>query len=135
MTMMTKEQAREFADRWLPAWTGNNPEKLVSFYSEDVLYVDPGAPEGVRGKQALLKYFGKALAQNPHWVWRQIEGIPMEGGFLNKWRADIPVGPKTIVCVGLCLVQVDDQGLIKRNEVYFDRHELVSEIYRFLEQK
>jgi len=24
--MMTPQQAREFAARWLPAWTGNDPE-------------------------------------------------------------------------------------------------------------
>ena len=32
--MMTPQQAREFADRWLRAWTGNNPEKLAAFYSK-----------------------------------------------------------------------------------------------------
>ena len=32
--MMTKEQAAEFASKWLPAWTGNDPEKLAAFYSE-----------------------------------------------------------------------------------------------------
>ena len=29
MGMMTREQAREFASRWLPAWTGNDPERLA----------------------------------------------------------------------------------------------------------
>lgn len=127
--MMTEEQAREFASKWLPAWTGNNPEKLVNFYSDDVLYLDPGIPEGVRGKDELLLYFRKLLAQNPNWVWTQIEPIPMKGGFLNKWLAKIPVGSKIIECIGVCLVQFNDQGLIRRNEVYFDRTELISEIY------
>ena len=39
--MMTKEQAREFASRWLPAWTGNEAEKLAAFYSDDALYLAP----------------------------------------------------------------------------------------------
>ena len=109
--MMTKEQAREFASKWLPAWTGNDPEKLADFYSDDVLYLDPGIPKGVRGKNELLSYLRKLLSQNPNWVWTQI-------------------GPKVIECIGVCLVQFNSQGLIRRNEVYFDRTELVSEIYK-----
>lgn len=128
--MMTREQAREFAAEWLPSWTGNDPEKLASFYSDDVLYLDPGIPGGVKGKQQLLDYFRRLLAQNPDWIWTQIEGIPMEGGFLNKWHAKIPVGPKTLEFVGVCFVQFDDAGKIKRNEVYFDRTPLIAEIMK-----
>jgi len=75
------------------------------------------------------------LAQNPDWVWSQIEAIPMEGGFLNKWLAKIPVGEKTIECIGVCFLQFDEQGKIKRNEVYFDRTELASEIYRLKKEQ
>jgi len=70
------------------------------------------------------------LAQNPDWIWTQIEAIPMEGGFLNKWLAKIPVGRNIVECIGVCFVQFDEQGKIKRNEFYFDRTELVSEIYK-----
>ncbi|MBW1894470.1 MAG: nuclear transport factor 2 family protein [Deltaproteobacteria bacterium] len=132
---MTKEQAKGFASQWLPAWTGNNPEKLAGFYSDDVIYLDPAIPNGVRGKDELLSYFSKLLAQNPDWVWTQIEPIPMEGGFLNKWLAKIPVGSKTIECIGVCFVQFNDVGLIRRNEVYFDRSELISEIYKYQKLK
>lgn len=128
MDMMSREDARAFAERWLPAWTGNDPELLTSFYSDDVLYLDPAMPEGVRGKAALLAYFRKLLSHNPEWVWTQIEGIPMEGGFLNKWRATIPVGPRTLEIVGVCSVQFDGAGKIRRNEVYFDRAQLVHAI-------
>lgn len=129
-SMMTEEQAMEFARRWLPAWTGNDPERLAGYYSEDVLYLDPVVPDGIRGKHALLVYFRRLLARNPDWVWTQIEPIPMAGGFLNKWRAEIPVGAKTVTCVGVCFVQFDDAGKIRRNEVYFDRSEVVSEFLK-----
>ncbi len=128
--MMKKEEAIEFASTWLPAWTGNRPEKLASYYSDDCFYLDPGIQNGAKGKAELIGYFRKLLAQNPEWVWSQIEAIPMEGGFLNKWMAKIPVGEKTLECIGVCFLQFDEQGKIKRNEVYFDRTELVSEIYR-----
>ncbi len=133
--MMTKEQAREFASRWLPAWTGNDPEKLASFYSNDAFYSDPLIPNGVKGKQKLLDYFKQLLAQNPDWVWTQIEGIPMEGGFLNKWLAKIPVGEKVLDIVGVCFVQMDDRGKIRRNEVYFDRTGLIAEVVNLQRKK
>ncbi len=132
---MNPEEAREFASRWLPAWTGNDPEKLAGFYSDDCFYLDPGIPYGVKGKAELLLYFKKLLSQNPDWIWTQIEPIPMEGGFLNKWLAKIPVGQKVIECVGVCFVQFDSQGKIRRNEVYFDRSALISEISKYNKAK
>lgn len=128
MAMMTADEARAFADRWLPAWTGNDPELLASFYAEDTFYLDPAMPEGIYGRENLLAYFRKLLAYNPDWVWTQLEAIPMDGGFLNKWHAAIPVGPKNLGIVGVCTVQLDGAGKIHRNEVYFDRTELVAEL-------
>ena len=126
MKYLTALQARQFAEKWLPAWSGNNPEHLAGFYSDDAFYLDPGIPDGVKGKADLLAYFRKLLAANPHWIWTQIEGIPMEDGFLNKWEAVIPVGFATLNVVGVCFVQLDSKGLIRRNEVYFDRSGLLS---------
>lgn len=130
MRHLTAAEARAFAENWLPAWTGNDAELLVDFYSDDALYVDPSIPNGVKGRQALMEYFTKLLGQNPNWVWTQIEGIPLEDGFLNKWHASIPVGEKTIEAVGVCFVQLNEAGKIRRNEVYFDRTELLAEIQR-----
>jgi hypothetical protein len=123
-------EAKRFAESWLPAWTGNNPELLVSFYSDDAFYLDPGVPTGINGKPALLDYFRKLLAYNPNWIWSQIESIPMEDGFLNKWQARIPVGSETLDIIGVCLVQLDSDGKIRRNEVYFDRSLWLAEIAR-----
>lgn len=78
-------------------------------------------PGGLRGHPALLAYFRKLLARNPDWVWTQIEGIPMQDGFLNKWRVRIPLPQQALEMIGVCLVQLDGAGKIRRNEVYFDR--------------
>ena len=59
----------------------------------------------------------------------------MEDGFLNKWLAKIPVGAQTLEIVGVCLVQLDAAGKIRRNEVYFDRTELLAEIARYRADK
>jgi hypothetical protein len=128
MRHLDEIQAREFASRWLPAWTGNEPERLAAFYSEDAFYLDPGVPTGLHGRPALLAYFRKLLAANPDWTWTQVEGIPLRDGFLNKWQAVIPVGDQALTLIGVCFVQLDEAGLIRRNEVYFDRSPLLAAI-------
>ncbi len=117
------EEARAFAEKWLPAWTGNNPERLPSFYTEDAFYSDPVIPKGVQGKKELLEYFKKLLARNPNWVWTQSSSTPLQDGFVNFWKAEIPTGNETVICHGVCLVQLRDE-LIYRNQVYFDPSEL-----------
>jgi predicted SnoaL-like aldol condensation-catalyzing enzyme len=122
---LSVEAAKRFADRWLPAWTGNDPERLVSFYTEDAFYSDPAIPDGVRGREAMLAYFTKLLGHNPDWVWKNLDATPMEDGFLNTWHAHIPVGGDAVECVGVCTVRLKD-GLICDNRVYFDRTELLA---------
>jgi hypothetical protein len=123
-TGLDADAARGFAARWLPAWTGNDPMLLVSFYTDDAVYSDPAVPEGVQGRAALLGYFTKLLARNPHWAWTHKGSIPLSDGFLNLWHASIPVGAEAVEVDGVCSVQLRG-GLIYANHVYFDRTELV----------
>jgi hypothetical protein len=119
--------ARTFAEQWLPAWSGNRPELLTSFYSDDAFYSDPGIPDGVRGRDALLRYFTRLLARNPRWVWTHRRSIPLVDGFLNYWHAQVPVGDRTLEIDGVCVVQLRD-GKIYSNEVFFDRSEMLAAI-------
>jgi len=129
--MMTQAEAHEFAARWLPAWTGNRPDVLAAFYTETAFFLDPGRPLGISGKQELIAYFTKVTSNNPTWIWTLAEAIPIENGFLGKLAARIPVGEKIVECVGLCFLQFNDDGKISRNEIYFDRAELIMEINKF----
>jgi ketosteroid isomerase-like protein len=124
-TGLDAAEARAFAERWLPAWTGNDPERLAAFYADDTFYYDPAIPQGVRGRAALLAYFRRLLARNPDWVWTHRGSMPLADGFLNLWHASIPAGGRTIEVDGVCTVQLR-AGLIYRNEVYFDRSELLA---------
>jgi hypothetical protein len=121
---LTEQEGREFTDRWLPAWTGNDPERLASFYAEDCFYADPAVPRGVRGREDLTAYFRALLARFPDWVWTNTRVEPMDSGFLNHWHASVPVGRTTLELDGVCTVHLRD-GLIERNEVFFDRSELL----------
>ena len=83
----------------------------------------------------MLAYLRKLLDQNQDWFWTQIEAIPMEGGFLKKWLARIPLGEKIVECIDVCFVQFDDRGKIRRNEVYFDRTQMMLEMSRLRQAK
>jgi hypothetical protein len=125
VSALDAEAARAFAERWLPAWTGNDPERLVSFYADDAYYSDPAVPLGVQGRPRLLEYFRRLLARNPNWVWTHRSSIPLADGFLNEWHARIPAGSSVVEIEGVCTVQLR-AGLIYRNEVYFDRSPLLA---------
>lgn len=110
----------QFAKEWLNAWTGNQPQQLLLFYHPDAFYTDPAKRNGLKGHAQLLPYFEKLLAMNPAWKWDVIEIIPNPKGFTLKWQALIPAGTTTIQETGLDIVELKD-GLITRNEVFFDR--------------
>ena len=114
-----------FCQNWLTSWTGNNPEKLISFYSKTAYYQDPANPKGLKGHDKIFPYFKKLLAVNPKWIWRMTEAYPTEKGFVLKWRAIIPVKSEKIVEYGMDILELEGDKII-RNEVYFDRTELIS---------
>ncbi len=116
---MIPNDITSFCDRWLAAWTGNKPDQLLSFYDKNAFYRDPAYPQGLTGHEALLPYFQKLLAKNPHWIWKAVEIFPTEKGFVFKWEASIPIEEKVLTEYGMDMVELKN-GKITRNEVYFD---------------
>ncbi len=123
------DEARAFSERWLSAWTGNDPERLASSYSDAAFHSDPAIPNGVHGREKLFAYFRKLLSRNPSWSWTQRGSKPLENGFLNEWHASIPAGSTIVEVDGVCSVQLR-AGLIDRNEVCFDRSALMAALQR-----
>lgn len=122
------KSASEFCRRWLPAWTGNRPHHLGSFYTEDAFYADPAHPIGIVGKKDLLAYFSRLLTRYPRWTWTHQRSLPLPDGFLNYWSASLD-GDDSGCFEGVCVVRLRD-GLIFRNEVFFDRTALVDSTRR-----
>jgi hypothetical protein len=127
--MINLKEAKELCNNWLPAWTGNNPDKLINFYSTEAFYSDPTVRNGLRGHNAILPYFKKLLKNNPNWKWTDEEIIPTDKGFTLKWKAIIPVGQSEIVEFGVDIVEIVDNK-ITRNEVYFDTLRLINALQR-----
>lgn len=124
---MKIEELTEFCTEWLAAWTGNNPDTLVSYYDEEALYSDPAHRDGLKGKEEIRYYFIKLLDVYRDWKWKPIEVFPIESGAIVKWECKIPVGPDTIHEIGLDIVEIENKK-ITRNEVFFDRTRLVASI-------
>ncbi|AOP36338.1 hypothetical protein A0128_20175 [Leptospira tipperaryensis] len=122
---MNFKEAEDFCIRWLSAWTGNQPERLILFYAEDAFYLDPTAKKGFKGHGKILPYFKILLRNNPNWKWTHEEIFPNERGFLLKWKAVIPTKETEIIEYGMDIVEVKDDK-ITRNEVYFDTRSLIS---------
>lgn len=113
---------------WLAAWSSNDPHYLASFYADDAFYLDPATPDGIEGQPALTAYFEKLLGDFPDWVWTLTESFALEGGLFARILVRVPIGPITVRIVGGALLQFDDDGKVRRNEMYFDRSHLLAAI-------
>ena len=125
--IMELEKAKEFCEKWLAAWTGNRPEHLISFYSDEAFYSDPYIPQGLKGKEQLLGYFRKLISIYPNWKYEQVEIFPTKNGFTLKWKLSIPINNETVVDYGVDIVEISNDKII-RNEVYFDTAHIMKAI-------
>ncbi len=124
---MNKEELTAFCTEWLAAWTGNDPDTLVSYYDENALYSDPAHRDGLKGIKEIRKYFAKLLDVYRDWKWSPVEVFPISSGAIVKWTCEIPVGTEVIHEIGLDIVEIANKK-ITRNEVFFDRTRLVASI-------
>jgi len=124
---MNETELTTFCTEWLAAWTGNDPDALVSYYAENALYTDPAHRKGLEGKEAIKKYFSKLLDVYRDWKWKPVEIFPITSGAIVKWECEIPIGSEVIHEVGLDIVEIENNKIV-RNEVYFDRTRLVASI-------
>jgi ketosteroid isomerase-like protein len=69
---MEKEQAQRLAEEWYAAWNAHDLERILSHYSDDVVFVSPFAVEiagradgRLDGKEALRAYFAAGLERFP----------------------------------------------------------------------
>ncbi len=120
---MDEHQMRQLAQQVLEAWNSQDVEPAVACYTDDVNYVDPNTRSAVEGSDALRRYLTKLFTLwKMHWAFK--EGFLFDGrdGCAILWHATIRKADsdRAIEVDGMDLVTVRD-GLIHRNEVYFDR--------------
>jgi hypothetical protein len=124
---MNEKELEAFCEEWLAAWTGNNPDTLLSYYHEDAMYADPAHRRGLKGHEEIRKYFVKLLDVYRDWKWEPIEVFPIKTGAIVKWECHIPTGSEVIHETGLDIVEIRGTKIV-RNEVYFDRTRLIAAV-------
>lgn len=120
---------KKFCNEWLSSWSGNDPEKLIQFYTDDAYYSDPARPSGLHGREQILNYLTKLLSKFPDWVWEAHEIFPNEQGFTLKWKATVTYSGGSKTFFGMDIVELKGNK-IHRNEVYFDPSNLNRSAYR-----
>jgi uncharacterized protein (TIGR02246 family) len=121
---MKQEGLHSFAEEFLDAWNTQDVERVVSVYTDDVVYLDPNTRGEVRGADALRSYLTKLFdAWEMHWSLREgYVAAADEDVATVGWHATLRKagGEQEVEIDGIDLVVVEGDR-IKRNEVYFDR--------------
>lgn len=120
---MDEQGLVELAEKFLGAWNSQSVDEVLACYTKDLVYSDPNTRGSVLGAEAMERYLSKLFsAWQMHWTLR--EGFSLQdvegAGVLWTARIQRKGGADVIEVDGMDLVLLED-GLISRNEVYFDR--------------
>jgi uncharacterized protein (TIGR02246 family) len=116
-------EALRLSEAILAAWNEQDVEKVLAWYTEDCVYLDPNTRGPVVGREALRRYLTKLFARwRMHWSRREAFLLADGVSTAFLWRAELTpaAGGKTATIEGMDLALVRD-GRLYRNEVYFDR--------------
>jgi len=70
--MLTTTEANDFARQWIAAWNAHDLPLIMNHYSDDIVFSSPFVSKianessgTLRGRAAVLQYFGEALQRFP----------------------------------------------------------------------
>lgn len=116
---MTKERAESFARDWIAAWNAHDLDRILSHYSDDVVFSSPfavelaDAPDGiVRGTSELRAYFARGLEAYPDLHFEPIAALPGAGSVALHYRS---VGGREAIEV----MELGEDGLVSRVAVHY----------------
>ncbi len=103
---------------WLQAWSDKDVERLLSFYSQDVVYRDPQVPRGLVGHEALRTYLTQLFDLTPPMRYEPDEVWETDSGWCGRWVCALSQPDGSTVWVrGFDLVVLAGSE-IALNEVY-----------------
>lgn len=118
---------RALKQRAQHAWNAQDVDRVLTCYTEDLIYRDPNTRGELQGSPAMRRYLVKLFdGWRMHWTLRDVYPFEGRGGCAVTWHASFqrPGGSRTVETDGMDLVLLRD-GRIQRNEVHFDRSVLV----------
>lgn len=116
------------AEQYFAAWNSQDVEAIVACYTDDVVYRDPNTRGEVSGRDSMRRYLRKLLASwRMKWSIREAYRLQACEGAAILWRASLrrADGEQTVEVEGMDLVLLRE-GLIRGNDVYFDRSALAA---------
>jgi len=125
---MDQVKLEVFVDRWLEAWTAQDPHQLLSFYADKFSYLDPATITPITDHDVMRRYLQKLFdGWTMTWKRRAVYRLADSPAAALLWRATIQrTGKEQIIEVdGMDFIVFRD-GLIAENEVYFDRTKLLT---------
>jgi ketosteroid isomerase-like protein len=124
---MDEPKMYELAERFLGAWNTQDVQSVLDTYTPDVVYRDPNTRGEVQGSESLRHYLTRLFEDwQMHWSLRDAHLFEGGDGCAVLWHAELARkgGDKKVEVDGMDLVLVRDDR-IARNEVYFDRVQLL----------
>ena len=110
-------EIEQFNADWLKAWSDKDVERLLTFYTDDAVYIDPQVPGGVTGHDALRAYLTQLFAALPATLYTPEAVWTIDGGYCGRWYLDAGDGDGAMRLRGFDFVQLRG-GRISFNEVY-----------------
>jgi uncharacterized protein (TIGR02246 family) len=120
---MDREKIFALKKEVIAAWNAQDVDRVVTCYTDDLVYLDPNTRGEVKGAQAMKRYLTKLFASwKMTWALKDVRYFEDGSGCAATWRATLrrADGGETVEVNGMDLVLFDGVR-IKRNEVYFDR--------------
>lgn len=117
-----KAYCKQLCERWLAAWSGDDPQRVVSMISEDAVYRDPVRSTGLYGRDAIAEHLEMIFVRNPGWKFSLVDCWQIEPHtVVMKRRVRNTIDNRVFEDNGVEFLEFDDQGLITSCEMYYDR--------------
>ena len=118
----SNNKSRELCERWLKAWSGNDPQAVVDMLSEDAVYRDPVRSTGWYGKLAIAEYLDIVFVRNPEWKFTLVDCWDIDKDtIVMKRRIRNTIDNRVFEDNGVEFLEVNSDGLISSVEMYYDR--------------
>ena len=137
MTSAVATDIRTYMQEYFDAWTDGGTEKILAYYSDDVVIDLYGGPAHLEGKAAVAENFvvpfNKAFPGNIHKVRNFIHlgnEVVVEWTFVAVFKGEfggIPATGKKIELPG-CSVYTVEGGEITRGNLYFNGPTLLEQL-------
>jgi steroid delta-isomerase-like uncharacterized protein len=133
----TYEQIVEANRATFAAWNAHDPDAVAAIFAEEATIRDVGAPEPVRGREAIRQRAADLLAAFPDFRLRQLDLVVGESANADRWEVTAThTGPflgieatgNRVQVEGATFSRFDSNGLVVEDVHFWDVATLLSQL-------